>query len=73
MTANESKSYLPYLNDIVDQDKNTHHNSINKINTDYSALTENTESNPKDPKFKLNSGVRTIRYKNNFIKGYNEN
>ena len=42
MTANDSKSYLSYLNKLVDQYKNTYHHYINKkpINADYSALTE---------------------------------
>ena len=54
MTANDSKSYLSDLNKLVDQCNDTYHHSINKkpINADYSALTENIESNPKDPKFK---------------------
>ena len=56
MTANDSKSYLHYLNKLVDQYDNTYHHSVNKkpINADYSASTENTESNPKAAKFKLN-------------------
>ena len=29
MTANNSKSYLPYLNKLVDQYDNTYHHSIN--------------------------------------------
>ena len=42
MTANNSKSYLPYLNKLVDQCNDTYHHSINKeaINADYYALTE---------------------------------
>ena len=42
MVANDNKSYLPYLNKLVDQFNNTYHHSINKnsINADYSALTE---------------------------------
>ena len=53
-TANESKSYLPYLNKLVDQYNSTYH-SIGKkpINANYSALTEKIETNPKAPKFKL--------------------
>ena len=49
MTANDSKSYLPYLNKLVDQYNNTYHHSINKkpVNTDYSVLTEKIETNPK--------------------------
>ena len=50
MTANKSKSYLPYLNKLVDQLNNTYHHSINKspINADYSGLTEKIETNPKE-------------------------
>ena len=55
MTANDSKSYISYLNKLVDHFSNTHHHFINKklINTDYSTLTEKIEMNPKDPKFKV--------------------
>ena len=38
MTANYSKSYLPYLNKLVDQYNNK------PINSDYSALTEKIET-----------------------------
>ena len=38
MTAKNSKSYLAYLNNLVDQYNNTYHHSINKkpVNADYS-------------------------------------
>ena len=38
MTAKNSKSYLAYLNKLVDQYNNTYHHSINKklVNADYS-------------------------------------
>ena len=41
MTANDSKSYLSYLNWLVDQYNNTYHHSVNKrpIYADYSAST----------------------------------
>ena len=60
MTANDSRSYLSYLNKLVDQYNNTHHHSINKktFNADYSALTEKIETNPKAPNFKVNNIVR---------------
>ena len=60
MTVNDSKFYLPYLNKLVDQYNSTYHYSINKksINADYSGLTENTETNPKASKFKVNDRVR---------------
>ena len=47
MTANDSKSYLNYLNKLVDQYHNTYHHSINKkpINADYSALTGKIDTN----------------------------
>ena len=75
MKADKSKSYLPYLNKLVDQYNNTYHHSINQkpINADYSALTEKIETNPKAPKFKVNGRVRIIKYKNIFSKGYTEN
>ena len=55
MTANDSKSYLHYLNKVVDKYKNTYHSSIGKkpIVADYSALTEGIETTPKTPKFKV--------------------
>ena len=75
MIANDGKSYLPYLNKLVDQYNNTYHCSINKkpINADYSTSTENIESNPKVPKFKVNDRVRITKYKSIFRKGYTEN
>ena len=64
MTAKDSKSYLSYLNKLINQCDNTYHHSIHKkpINTDYSALTEKVETNPKAPKFKVNDRVRITKY-----------
>ena len=75
MNANCNKSYLSYLNKLVDQYKNTSHCSINKIpvNVDYSAFTEKIETNPKVPKFKNNDRVRITKYKSIFSKDYTEN
>ena len=66
MTANDSKSYLSYLNKLVDQYNNTYHHSINKkpTNADYSAFTEKLETNSKPSKFKVNDIVRITKYKN---------
>ena len=60
MTANDSKSYLPYLNKLVDQYNNTYHHSCNRksVSADYSVLTEEIETNPKVPKFKVNDRAR---------------
>ena len=42
ITANDNKSYLSYLNKLVDQYNSTYHHSIDKklINADHSSLTE---------------------------------
>ena len=42
MTANDSKSYLGYLNKLVDEYNNNYHRSIGKksIDADYYVLTE---------------------------------
>ena len=75
MTANGSKSYLIYLNNIVDQYNNTYHHYFNEkpINADYSALTEKNDMNPKAPTFKVNDRVRITKYDNIISKGYTEN
>ena len=43
MKANDLKSYLPYLKEVVDQSNNLYNHSISKkpIDADYSALAEN--------------------------------
>ena len=66
MTVNDNKSYLSYLNKLVDQYNNTYHHSTYKepINADYSAFI---------PKFKVNNRVRITKYKNIFSKVYTEN
>ena len=75
MSANDSKSYLRYLNKLVDQYNNTNHHYINRkpINADYSALTEKIEMNCKAPKFKVIERVRITNYKNIFSNGYTAN
>ena len=72
MTANVNKSYPPYLNKLVDKHDNTYHHFINKklISADYSALTEQIETNAKASKFKVNDRVRITKYENIFSKGY---
>ena len=75
MAANDSKSYLSYLNKLVGQYNNTDHHSVGKkpINADYLILTKKTEANPKTRKFKVNGRVRITKYKNIFSKGYTKN
>ena len=61
MTGNDNKSYLPYLNKLVDQYNNTYHHSINEkpINADCSVLAHEIKTNHKALKFKVNDRVRT--------------
>ena len=75
MTANDSKSYLSYLNKFVDQYNNTYHHYFGKkpVNGDYSVLTEKIETNPKAPKIKVNYRNRITKYKNTFSKYYAKN
>ena len=75
MTVNDSRSFLAYLNKLVDQYNNNYHYSIIKklIDADYSGLTENIETNPKAPKFKVNDRIRITMHKNVFSKGYTQN
>ena len=72
---NDNKSYLTYLNRLVDQYDNIYHHFVNKkpINTDYSALTLKIETNHKAHKFKVNDRVRITKYKNIFSNGYTKN
>ena len=71
MTGNGRKSYLGYLNKLVDK-YNIYHGSIGKkpIHADYSALAEEIESGLKAPKFKVGDSVRITKYENSFGKGY---
>ena len=75
MTANDSKSYLSYLNKLVDEYNTTYHHSIGKkpVNADYSALSAEIEMNPKAPEIKVGDTVRITKYNNIFSKGYTEN
>ena len=73
MTANDSKSYLSYLNKLVDQYNNIYHHSISKkpINAGYSKFTEKIETNLQAPKCKVNDRVRITKYMNSKV--YTEN
>lgn len=66
MTANQKKSYLSYFNKLVDQFNNTYHRSIgeNLVDSDFFALTEESESSHEAPKFKVGDKVRIAIFKN---------
>ena len=66
VTAYDSKSYLGYLNKLVDEYNNTFHcfNDKKPIHADYSTLTEEIELIHKAPKFKVGNRVKITKYKN---------
>ena len=71
MTGNDSKSFLSYLNELVDKYNNTYHCSISKKNyfANYFPLSEEIELNHKAPNFKVGEKVRITKYKSIFSKG----
>ena len=73
MTANDSKSYLPYLNRLVDQYNNQHFIGKKPITADYSLWLKKNETICKVSKFNVNDSIRITKYKNNFNKAYTEN
>ena len=72
--ANNKKPYLGYLNKLLDEYNNIG-NFIgkNSVDTDYSTLTKEIDTNPISPKFKVGNRVRIIKYKNIFSKGCTKN
>ena len=72
MTANNNKSFIGYLNNLVDEYHITYHLSIGEkpIDADYSALTNEIEPCHKFTKFKVGNRVRITKYKIVFSKGY---
>ena len=57
------------MNKLGDQYNNNYpHSSKSPINADYSVSSEKIETNSKAPKFKVNHGVRIIKYENNLVK-----
>ena len=75
LTVNDSKMYLGHLNNLVDENNNTCHHSIEKksFDADYFAFTEEIETKPKALKFKVGYKARITKYKNVFSKGYTVN
>ena len=65
MTVNDSKSYLPYFNKLLDQHNKTYYHYINKK---ISLIKKSINA-----KFKVNDKARITRCKNIFSKCYTEN
>ena len=75
MTSNDSKSYLGYLNILIDQHNNNYHRSIGKelIDADRSNLTEKVKSSCKAPGTNVGDKVMITNYKSIFSKGCTKN
>ena len=60
------KSYLGYLNKIVDEYSNAYHHYTGKkpVDADYSILTEEIEKDSKSREFKIGDSVRITKYNN---------
>ena len=67
MTSISKNTYIDKLDDIVNEDNNTYHRTINVKPVDVKDNTyidSSKEVNDKDPKFKFGDHVRIIKYKN---------
>ena len=75
MTANDSKSYLNYLDKLVDQYNNNYHILLIASLLVLIILLWMKQLRPiiKAPKFKVNDRVRITKYKNIYSKSYNFN
>ena len=76
MAAVSKNVYFDVLNDIVNEYNNTYHKTIKMkpIDVKSNSFAEyDTQSNEKDPKFKVNDHVRISKYKNIFPKRYAPN
>ena len=74
MATSDTKSYLIYLNQLVDKYNNSYHYAIGKRPTDadYSVSGEEIEIHSKLPEFKVGDRVIITKYKNMLSKGYTE-
>ena len=75
MTASDSKSYLGYLNKLVDECNNTYHHSISKkpIDANYSTLTEKIEKNRKASNLNMAKELELLSLRIFFSKGFTKN
>ena len=74
-TNGNSCSYLYSTIKLADDYNNSYDQSIGKntVDADYSALTEEIETNAKAPKFKVGDRVSITKYQNIFNKVYTDN
>ena len=76
MTSISKIAYIDKLDDLVNENNNTHHRTIKMKPIDVKDnlyINIGKEFNDKDPKFKVGDHVRISKYKNIFAKGYTPN
>ena len=76
MTSISKIVYIDKLDDLVNENNNTHHRTIKMKPIDVKDnlyINIGKEFNDKDPKFKVGDHVRISKYKNIFAKGYTPN
>ena len=75
MTATGKNVYYDALDDIVNEDSNTKHNTIKikPIDVGDNKRVYIDEHNEKDSRFKVGDRVRISKFKNTFAKGYTPN
>ena len=75
LTANDIKSCLGFLNELIDKCNNSYHRSISKkgIYADYFALNNEIKKNPETSKVNVSDRVRNNKYKNISCNNYTKN
>ena len=77
MTATGKNVYYDVLDDIVNEDNNTKHNTIKMkpkdVEDDNNKGVYIDENNKKDSRFNVGDRVRISKFKNIFAKGYTPN
>ena len=75
MITNDNKSFVGYLNKLVNEYNNSFHiySGKNSVDANYSSLTEKNESGHKASKFNVGDWVKITIYKNIFRKSYIKN
>ena len=73
MASFSKNVHIDKLDDLVNENNNTYHSTIEMKHVDVKSnlcIGSSKEINNKNPKFKIGDNVRISKYKNVFAKGY---
>ena len=76
MASFSKNVHIDKLDDLVNENNNTYHSTIEMKHVDVKSnlcIGSSKEINNKNPKFKIGDNVRISKYKNVFAKGYTPN